>query len=119
MLSSIIFTLIGVVLGALPSWYFSRMYYLKSGTDLDAALQPLAGDQRKLLQATNTVGRMLEQAGLGKPTYDEAGNMIGIAIVAAVRFEATSDMRVTAEVRKYQPPQQEQPGPETEESRDA
>lgn len=74
-------TLAGVVLGAVPSWYFSRRYYLKSGTDLDAALRPFAGNDQKLLQA---VGCMLEQSGIGKPTYDAAGNLTGVVVTRTV-----------------------------------
>ena len=48
-------TVAGVVLGAVPSWYFSRRYYLKSGTDLDAALRRLEGNHQKQLQAVSAV----------------------------------------------------------------
>jgi hypothetical protein len=110
-------TIAGVVLGAVSSWYFSRRYYLKSGTDLDAALLPLAGDAQKALQAANTVGRMLEQAGIGKATRDAAGNLTGLVVTATAHFVASSDMNVTAMVKR--PPQHDReheqpPSPESE-----
>jgi hypothetical protein len=82
--SATLLTIAGTLAGAAASWYFSRRYYLKSGTDLDAALQPLAGDTQKLLRATNLVARMLEQAGIGQPSYDGDGNLIGIGIKVPV-----------------------------------
>ncbi len=104
---------IGVILGAVPSWYFSRWYYLKSGTDLDAALRPLAGDTQKALQALSTVGRMLEQAGIGHPNYDAAGNLTGVVIEASVSDVATvSDAAIVTHTKAPLPQydrQHEQP----------
>jgi hypothetical protein len=61
---------------------------------------------------------MMGQAVIGKVTFDSVGNIIGIAIAATAHAEATSDMRVTVEVGKHQPPQydrqHEQPAPETQ-----
>ena len=82
MLASILFTLLGVVLGAIPSWLISRMYYLKSGTDLDAALRPLVGNSQKLRQAVNILARMLEQGGIGKATFAPDGSLNGILLTA-------------------------------------
>ena len=59
-------TVAGAVLGAVASWNFSRRYYLKSGTDLAAALHPLMGNDQKTLQAVTAIGRILEQNGQGK-----------------------------------------------------
>jgi hypothetical protein len=80
MLSSLLFTLLGVLLGGFPSWFFSRMYYLKSGTDIDTALRPIAGDAQRSLLAVTALGRMLEQSGLGNLTYDETGHITGIVV---------------------------------------
>jgi hypothetical protein len=78
--ASILLTVASTAVGSAASWFISRWYYRQSGSDLDSALQPLTGDQRKLLQATNALGRMLEQAGIGKPTFDEAGNLTGVVV---------------------------------------
>jgi hypothetical protein len=82
---------IGAAIGAIASWHFSRTYYLRSGTDLDAALRPLAGDSGKQLQALAAIARMLEQAGIGKPAFDAAGNLTGVVITGALRAVAGSD----------------------------
>jgi hypothetical protein len=83
---SVLLTAIGVI----ASWFISRWYYRRSGYDLDAMLSPLAGNHQKLLQATNAVGRMLEQAGIGKPTYDEAGNISGNIVTATAHARGSS-----------------------------
>ena len=67
--SAILLTIAGTAAGAAASWYF----HLKSGSDLDAALRRLEGDHQSQLKALSAVGRMLEQSGIGKPTYDAAG----------------------------------------------
>jgi hypothetical protein len=120
-LLNLVFMLSGVVLGAVPSWYFSRRYYLKSGSDLDTALRPLAGDAQKLLQATNTLGRMLEQAGIGKPSYDREGNLIGVAITVPVRAVAAtagvgtiSVITTTGEPPRYDRQHEQPPSPQSE-----
>jgi hypothetical protein len=79
--SAILLTIASTAVGSAASWFISRWYYRRSGTDLNTALQPLAGDTQKLLRATNLVARMLEQAGIGQPSYDGDGNLIGIAIL--------------------------------------
>ena len=116
-------TLVGVVLGAVPSWYFSRRYYLRGGSDLDAALRPLAGDDQKLLQATNAVGRMLEQAGIGKPSYDQAGNITGIVVTATAHARGSSTATAIGSFTITPPPrydrQHEQPELEKQDSHDA
>ncbi len=98
---SILLTVIGVV----ASWFISRWYYRRSEYDLDAMLRPLAGNHEKLLQATNAVGRMLEQAGIGKTTYDEAGSISGNIVTATAHARGSS--QVTAVGRAtYSPPLQ-------------
>src|SRR3954447_19529295 len=70
--ASIRLTIAITAVGSAASWLISRWYYRQSGSDLDAALQPLAGDSQKQLQGLAAIGRMLEQAGIGKPTFDAA-----------------------------------------------
>ena len=106
-------TLVGVVLGAVPSWYFLRRYYLRGGSDLDAALRPLAGHDQKLLQAVNTLGRMLEQADIGKPSYDAAGNLTGVVITHALSM-STDTFLVKAPPPQYDRQHEQPPSPEPE-----
>jgi len=75
-------TVVGALVGAIPSWFISRWFYRKSGEDLDAALKPYGSDARKALQALNVIGRMMEQARIGKPTFDEDGNLNGVVLTA-------------------------------------
>ena len=95
--------------GAAASWYFSR------GTDIKAALRRVEGDNQKLLQATNILGRALEHAGIGKLTFDPAGNLTGIIVTGT--FHVTGSSHVVARgVATYAPPplydrQHEQPEP--------
>jgi hypothetical protein len=111
-------TLAGVVLGAVPSWYFSRRYYLKSGTDLDTALRRLEGNHQRQLQAVSAVGRMLEREGIGKPTYDAAGNLTGVVVTGAGHIQLVG-LRVGGFGTCTPPPQYDRqneqppiPGPE-------
>lgn len=103
------------MIGSSVSWYITWLYYRKSGVDLDSALKPLANDQRKLLQATNALGRMLEQAGIGKPTFDESGNLTGIIIFGKAHITLNhATMKASGSIA---PPSQydrqhEQPTPE-------
>lgn len=111
-LLAIVTMFLGAILGAVASWYFSRRYYLKAVADSTAALHPL-------IQAVMALGRMLEKAGLGKLTYDDAGNITGIVITASARSTATFSDRADATVAKGQPPQydrqhEQPPSPEPE-----
>ncbi len=112
-------TLVGVVLGVVPSWYFSRRYYLRGGSDLDAALHPLVGNDQKTLQALNAIGRILEQNGQGTFSRDEAGHITGIVITASARDVLSFSQRATAVVVRGEPPQfdrqhEQPPSPEPE-----
>jgi len=80
--ASLLLSLGTMVGGAAASWFISRWYYCRSGFDLDEALRPLSGNNQKLLQATTALAHMLEQAGIGKPTYDAAGNLTGVVVTA-------------------------------------
>ena len=100
-------------IGSAASWFFSRWYYSRSGSDLDAALRPLAGNHQKLLQATNAIGRMLQQSGIGEPAFDAAGNLTGIVLRATasggVRIGGTASATVTRAVPSQYDRQNEQP----------
>lgn len=115
-------TIAGTAVGAAASWFISRWYYRRSGVDLDAALQPLAGDNQKLLRAMNAVGHMLEQSGIGRPTYDAAGNLTGVVVTCTLLATESDDIfQGTATVT---PPSQydrqhEQPAPENQDGHHA
>jgi hypothetical protein len=101
------------------TWYCSRWFYLRSGPDLDAALRPIAGDNQKLLQATNAIARMLEQAGIGHPTYDAAGNLTGVLIrpsasEGAVASEGAIVTHTWVGVPEYDRQHEQPPAPEPE-----
>jgi hypothetical protein len=83
-------SLLLTVAGIVASWFISRWYYRRSGTDLGTALQPIAGDNQKLLQAMTALARMLEHAGIGHPTYDAAGNLTGVLIYPSASDGATA-----------------------------
>ncbi len=102
--SAILLTIAGTAAGAVASWYFSRRYYLRSGIDLDAALHRLEGNHQKQLQAVSAVGRMLEQSGIGKPTYDAAGNLTGVVVTATGHIQL-SGLRVSGFGTCTPPPQ--------------
>jgi len=117
--ASIILTIASTAVGSTASWFISRWYYRRSGSDLDAALRPLAGDNQKLLQATNALGRMLEQAGIGKPSYDATGNLTGVVITESLRQVIGLSDRATATVVRGNPAQydrqhEQPPSPEPE-----
>ena len=103
--SAIFLTIASTAVGSAASWFFSRRYYRRSGTDLDAALRPIAGDNQKLLQATNTVSRMLQKAGIGKPNYDAVGNLTGIVITGAAHSTPSFGPTASATVERGKPPQ--------------
>jgi hypothetical protein len=92
------------------------LYYRKAGTDLDAALRPIAGDAQKSLQAVSILGRVLEQSGTGKLTYDAAGNLTGLVVTGTGRAAGSSHV-VGVGKATYSPPpqydrQHEQPLPD-------
>jgi|SRR5271166_1829474 len=98
------------------TWFISRWYYRKSGTDTNVALRPIAGDVKKALQGVSVHARMLEQAGLGKATYDAAGNLTGL-VVTGTGHAAGSSHVVGVGKATYSPPpqydrQHEQPLPD-------
>jgi hypothetical protein len=101
---AILLTVASTVVGSLASWYISRWYYLKSGPDLDAALRPLGSDSKKMLQALSTVGRMMEQAGIGKPTFDPDGNLTGVAVTGSANL-VLAPVTLTATGTCSPPPQ--------------
>jgi hypothetical protein len=80
--ASILLSIASIAVGAVPSWLISRMYYLKSGPDLDNALRPLAGHGITQMQALNAIALQLEQSGIGKRTFDNDGNLIAVNVIS-------------------------------------
>jgi hypothetical protein len=110
--SAILLTAAGTAAGAVASWYFSRQYYLKSGTDLDAAF-------RQTHQAMSALGHVIEKRGEGKLKYDDAGNITGLEYFGSANLKASGGLTATGTVTKPPPPkydrQHEQPpAPEPE-----
>jgi hypothetical protein len=113
--ASILLAIATTALGVLATWFFAWLYFRKSSSDF----RHLAGNHQKLLQAVNTLGRILEQAGIGHPTYDGAGNLTGIVITASLRDVVLLSDSATATVVRGQPPQydrqhEQPPSPEPE-----
>jgi hypothetical protein len=116
--ASILLTIAGTAAGAVASWFTSRWYYRRSGSDLDAALRPLMGNDQQMIQALNALGRMLEQASIGKPTYDAAGNLTGVVVTGAGHIQL-GGLRVSGFGTCTPPPQydrqhEQPPSPESE-----
>ena len=86
-------------------WFITRWYYRRSGSDLGAAVRPLAGDNQKQLQATNALGRSFERAGIIKLAYDATGNLTGSAIPESLHQVIGLTDRATAVVVRGEPPQ--------------
>ncbi len=110
-------TILLTAAGAVASWYFSRRYYLKSGTDLDVALRRLEGDHQMQLQALTAIGRMLEQSGMGHPTYNAAGNLTGIVVTGSARLTGSGGLTATGTATgpsQYDRQHEQPPSPEPE-----
>jgi hypothetical protein len=103
--SAILLTIASTAVGSAASWFISRWYYRRSGSDLDAALRPLAGNDEKTLQAVNAIGRVVEQNGQGKFSRDEAGNITGIVITATGHAKGSSQATAVGRAT-YSPPSQ-------------
>ena len=116
--NAILLTIAGTAIGSAASWFISRRYYLRSGTDLDAALR-LVADR----QGVNALARMFKQAGIGKANYDAAGNLTGIVMEASAHDRLLLTDSATATVIQGVPPQYdrqyEQPEIEKRDSPDA
>jgi len=98
-------TFVGWVLGSVSSWYFSRWYYRRSGSDLAAVAQLLLGNHSKTLQVLYAFGHILELNGLGTFSRDGTGTITGIALTAT--GHAKSSSQPTAVGREtYSPPPQ-------------
>ena len=113
--ASILLAIATTALGVLATWFFAWLYFRKSSSDF----RHLAGNHQKLPQAVNTLGRILEQAGIGHPTYDGADNLTGIVITASLRDAVLLSDSATATVVRGQPPQydrqhEQPPSPEPE-----
>ena len=88
---------------------------MKSSSDV----RHLVGNDQKTLQVVNAIGRIIEQNGQGKLTYDQAGNITGIVITASTYDVLSLSDRATATVTRGQPPQydrqhEQPPSPEPE-----
>ena len=76
-------TAIGIILGAVASWYIARWYYLKASKDFNVALNPL-----KI--ATNALVLVQESPSNTKVTRDAEGNTTGVSRSAACHIQAAS-----------------------------
>ena len=108
-------TVIGAILGAVASWYFSRKYYLKSGIDLDSAT-------RKILRAHNVVATLRREGMNATAIYDTDGYLSGVTVSATGHAEGSSTATGGGSFTIKPPPQydrqHEQPPSQTQEVRD-
>jgi hypothetical protein len=117
--ATIFLTVASTAVGSAASWFISRWYYRRSGTDLDTALRPLVGNNQKPLQAVNAIGRILEQNGQGTLAYDEAGKITGVVVKASASDVAIASDCAMVTIKKVPLPQydrlhEQPPAPETE-----
>jgi hypothetical protein len=78
-------TLISIVIGAVITWFFSWLYYAKSG-------KQLVQEAAKLRQLNELLLRGMENAGLMKIARDESGQPTGLVIELEAHIGASSSM---------------------------
>ena len=61
--ASILLAIATTALGVPATWFFAWLYFRKSSSDF----RHLAGNHQKLLQAVNTLGRILNKLALATP----------------------------------------------------
>ena len=61
-------TIVGAILWATASLFFSRKYYLKSKDDADKAMIRLLHDHTTQYRCFTVLARMLEESGIGHQT---------------------------------------------------
>ena len=115
--SAILLSATSTIVGAALSAVVSRFFYLKAGSDLDAALRSLKGNHQMQLQALTAIGRMLEQSGMGHPTYNAAGNLTGIVVTGSARLAGSGGLTATGTATgpsQYDRQHEQPPSPEPE-----
>jgi type II secretory pathway component PulJ len=122
-MGAILFAIVLTIVSIAATWWFAWYYYVKANEATDRAMEASAGDVQKLLRATNTLGRMLQQAGIGEPTFDADGNLTGIVLHAVasggIRVSGSATATVTRSIPPQYDRQHEQPTPAEQESADA
>ncbi len=116
-------TIVGAILGATASWFFSRKYYLKSKDDADKAMIRLLHDHTTQYRCFTVLARMLEESGIGTPNYDATGNLTGVKVSAIAHAVGSSTVTATGKAVKTEPPrydrQHEQPYTDKSDGSDA
>jgi hypothetical protein len=116
-------TIVGAILGAGVSWYFSRMYYQQSGKDFAKGMALIVTDHNTQFRSFTALARMLEHAKLAKGSYDATGNLTGVTISADAHASATATATAVGRVIRAEPPrddrQHEQPDGDTSDGIDA
>lgn len=87
MILTLLTTLIGVLVGALTTWYFSLRYYKKAGADL-------GNEAAKLRHLSSVMLNAMEDAGLVELNRNGKGEPIGRYIEPSVLFESRSTMSI-------------------------
>lgn len=67
-MESLIYSVVGIALGALPSWYFTRSYYLRAKADADAVSVEGSAQMRRIQNALETLGRSSSGIVTAKPS---------------------------------------------------
>ena len=92
-----VWPVLGVLIGALITWYFSWHYYMKASDDLTRASKDLLQVNESLKKQTDRIIRMntiglsvLEEKGYVKLNRDAKGNIVGKIIELKAKIPATA-----------------------------
>ena len=79
-METLLWTVVGLVLGAVANWYFARRYYIRSSEGLREEAAELKGETQRVRRLVNTLSRAMEESGLIDVNRDESGEMVGIVV---------------------------------------
>lgn len=82
-----------LLLGGLISWYFSRLYYKKSGDEL-------RDEAARLRHLSHIMLNAMEDAGLVKLNRDQSGEIKGRVVELGTVFEGSTTMGGNLQVNK-------------------
>jgi hypothetical protein len=86
----------GIVLGSLSNWYFSRLYYKKSGDQL-------IEEAARLRHLSTLMLNAMEDAGLVKLNRGQSGEIRGRVVELSARFESSTTMGMGGDLQVTRP----------------